>query len=263
MAEDCFFIKTLHINFDLTLTFYNLVKVINLCDIFIAKQGDKLKVLIIDDAIDLTNTIQEILINQNYEVDCAYDGKTGLRKALVCDYDIILLDVMMPQMNGYDVLKNLRKEGRETPVIMISAKDDITDKIEGLDLGADDYLQKPFNMNELTARMRALTRRSHKTEASSNEIYYGDITIKLSSMKLFKGDLQITLSANENAIMKYLIKSSEIIVPIQKLLEICALAPDDENIISSSIERLQKILKYIGSRVKIIFIKGVGYKICC
>lgn len=100
-----------------------------------------MKVLIIDDEVELNNTIQKILINQNYEVDCAYDGKSGLRKALANEYDIILLDIMMPQMNGYDVLKNLRKEGRETLVILITAKDDITDKIDGLDLGADDYLQ--------------------------------------------------------------------------------------------------------------------------
>lgn len=100
-----------------------------------------MKVLIIDDEVDLNNTIQKILINQNYEVDGAYDGKSGLRKALANEYDIILLDIMMPQMNGYDVLKNSRKEGRETLVILITAKDDITDKIDGLDLGADDYLQ--------------------------------------------------------------------------------------------------------------------------
>ena len=222
----------------------------------------ELKVLIIDDAVDLNNTIKKILENQNYAVDSAYDGKTGLRKALSNEYDIILLDIMMPQMNGYDVLKNLRKEGRETPVILITAKDDITDKIEGLELGADDYLQKPFNMNELTARMRALTRRNNKEE-NHNEIYYADILLNLSNQKLSKGELQITLSSNESAIMTCLIKRSEIIVSPEKLIEKCNLKPEDENIISTAIERLKKVLKYIGSRVQIIFIKGVGYKICC
>lgn len=221
-----------------------------------------MKVLIIDDAVDLNNTIQKILINQKYEVDCAYDGKSGLRMALSNEYDIILLDIMMPQMNGYDVLKNLRKEGRKTPVILITAKDDITDKIDGLDLGADDYLQKPFNMNELTARIRALTRRSKK-DNNDNKVYYADIALDISAMKLSKGDLQITLSAYENAIIKYLIKSSEIIVSVQKLLDVCHLTYDDEDVLSSSVEKMQKILKIMDSRVKIIFIRGVGYKICC
>lgn len=222
-----------------------------------------LKVLIVDDAIELNNTIQKILVNQNYEVDSAYDGKTGLRKALSNEYNVILLDIMMPQMNGYEVLKNLRKEGRETPVILITAKDDIADKIEGLDLGADDYLQKPFNMNELTARMRSLTRRSEKAKNDDNKIYYADITLDISAMKLSKGDFQITLSSHEIVIIKYLVNSSEIIVSVEKLLNICDLTSDNENIISAAIERLQKILKIIGSKAQIIFIKELGYKICC
>ena len=225
------------------------------------KQGDKLKVLIVDDAVDLNNVIQKILTNQNYEVDCAYDGKAGLRKALSNEYDIILLDIMMPQMNGYEVLKNLRKEGRETPVILITAKDDIADKIDGLDFGADDYLQKPFNMSELTARIRAVTRRNLKND-NKNEIYYSDICLNPSALELSNGDLKISLSTNESEIMKYLIKRSEIIVPPEKLMEVCNLSSNDENMILKAIDRLQKILKYLGSRVTVIFIKGVGYKLC-
>ena len=220
-----------------------------------------MKVLIVDDAVELNDAIQKILTNQNYEVDCAYDGKTGLRKALSNEYDIILLDIMMPQLNGYEVLKSLRREGRETPVILITAKDDITDKIDGLDFGADDYLQKPFNMSELTARIRAVTRRNLKND-SKNEIYYSDICIDTSEQKLSKADLKISLSRSETEIMKYLIKRSEIIVPPQKLLEVCSLSGDDMNLLAKAIERLQKILKYIGSRVTVIFIKDIGYKLC-
>ncbi len=220
-----------------------------------------MRVLIVDDAVDLNNVIQKILTNKNYEVDCAYDGKTGLYKALSNEYDIILLDIMMPQMNGYEVLKNLRKEGRETPVILITAKDDITDKIDGLDFGADDYLQKPFNMSELTARIRAVTRRNLKNE-NKNEIYYSDICLNPSTLELSKEELKISLSSKESELMKYLIKRSEIIVPPEKLMEVCNLSSNEENVLSKAIERLQKILKYIGSRVNIIFIKGVGYKLC-
>ena len=221
-----------------------------------------MKVLIVDDAVDLINAVQKILINQNYDVDVAYDGKTGLRKALSDDYDIILLDIMMPQMNGYEVLKNLRKEGRETPVILITAKDDISDKIDGLDLGADDYLQKPFNMSELTARIRAVTRRNLKN-VNKDEIYYSDIILNTSALELSKADLKISLSSNESEIMKYLIKRSEIIVSQEKLMDVCSLASDEENVLLKAVERLQKILKYIGSRVTVISIKEVGYKLCC
>ena len=220
-----------------------------------------MKVLIVEDAVELNNVIQKILTNQNYEVDCAYDGKTGLRKALSNEYDIILLDIMMPQLDGYEVLKSLRKEGRETPVILITAKDEITDRIDGLDFGADDYLQKPFNMSELTARIRAVTRRNLNNE-NKNEIYYSDICLKPSLSELSREELKISLSSNEIEIMKYLIKRSEIIVPPEKLLEACNLSGNEANLLSKAIERLQKILKYIGSRVNIIFIKGVGYKLC-
>ena len=220
-----------------------------------------MKILIVDDAVELNNVIQKILTNQNYDVDCAYDGKTGLRKALSNEYDIILLDIMMPQLDGYEVLKSLRKEGRETPVILITAKDDITDKIDGLDFGADDYLQKPFNMSELTARIRAVTRRNSKNE-NKNEIYYSDICLNPYASELSKEDLKISLSSHEIEIMKYLIKRSEIIVPPEKLMELLGPSLDKENVLLKTIERLQKILKYIGSRVNIIFIKGVGYKLC-
>ena len=221
----------------------------------------KLKALIIDDTVDLTNVIQKILINQKYEVDCAYDGKTGLRKALSGEYDIILLDIMIPQMNGYEVLKTLRKEGRETPVILITAKDGITDKIDGLDLGADDYMQKPFNMSELIARIRAVTRRNLKSDANQ-EIYYSDIILNPVVPELSREQTKISLSANEGEIMKYLIQKSEIIVPPEKLMEVCSLPSDAGTVISKAIERLQNILAYLGSRVTVIFIKGVGYKLC-
>ena len=220
-----------------------------------------MKALIIDDTVDLTNVIQKILINQKYEVDCAYDGKTGLRKALSGEYDIILLDIMIPQMNGYEVLKTLRKEGRETPVILITAKDGITDKIDGLDLGADDYMQKPFNMSELIARIRAVTRRNLKSDANQ-EIYYSDIILNPVVPELSREQTKISLSANEGEIMKYLIQKSEIIVPPEKLMEVCSLPSDAGTVISKAIERLQNILAYLGSRVTVIFIKGVGYKLC-
>ncbi len=219
-----------------------------------------MKVLIIDDAIELCNVLRKILEHQNYEVDTANDGKTGLRKALSNEYDIILLDIMLPQMNGYKVLENLRSEGRTTPIIMITARDDMSDKISGLELGADDYLQKPFNMNELTARIRALARRS-QINYESDVVTYSDITLKISENILSNDDMAITLSTQECNILSYMIKCSEVIVSTEKLIDVCKLENDEEKL-SLHINHIQELLNSIKSKVRLIYIKGLGYKLC-
>ncbi len=224
------------------------------------KEGDILKVLIIDDAVEICNVLKKVLEHQNYEVDTANDGRTGLRKALSNEYDIILLDIMLPQMNGYRVLQNLRSEGRTTPVIMITARDNVSDKISGLELGADDYLQKPFNMNELTARIRALARRS-QINYESNIVTYSDITLKISENILSKEDMAVTLSTQECDILSYMIKCSEVIVSIEKLIDVCKLENDDEKV-SLYIKHIQELLNIIKSKVRLIYIKGLGYKLC-
>lgn len=221
-----------------------------------------MNVLIIDDSEDLCNSMRKYLQAHNYNVDCAYDGQKGLRKALSNEYDIILMDVMMPQMNGYEVLKRLKKEGRTTPVILITAKNDSSDMIEGLELGADDYIQKPFNADVLIARIRALARRSNIDDYDSDIIRYGDITLTVSARKLAKEDLQLTLGEGECELMKYLIKNSTVIVPAEKLVQISSQRDADEDKIQGFIENLIKALRFICSKVKIIPIKEVGYKLC-
>ena len=221
-----------------------------------------MKVLVVDDSVELCKVIRKILLNHHYEVDCAHDGHAGLRMALSNEYDIILLDVMMPQMNGYRVLEKLRAAGRTTPVIMITAKNDVSDKIQGLELGADDYLQKPFNMNELTARMRALARRSNIYDYESDTLRYADISLVISTRKLSKDGLQITLSPQECEIMQYLIKNSDVIVPAEKLQTACRLGDAEEGTLPAYIECIQKMLQYICSKVNIFYIREVGYKLC-
>jgi len=217
-----------------------------------------LKILIADDNTDLNNAIYNILTNHNYEVKSAYDGKTALRKAMTEKYDVILLDIMMPQMNGYEVLKKLRESGRDIPIILITAKDDITDMIEGLDLGADDYLQKPFNMNELLARIRAVSRRNN---ANKDEMYLGDITLNLITRKLIGNHMQIELTENEYNTLRFLFNSSEIIVPLDKLIEVSGI--QNERLVTDILQRLESILKIISKSVRLLHIKAIGYKICC
>lgn len=218
--------------------------------------------LIIDDSVDLNSAIKKNLVSNNYVVDSAYDGQKGLRMALSNEYDIILLDIMLPQMNGYKVLENIRKEGRTTPVIMITAKNDITDKVDGLELGADDYIQKPFNMNELIARIRALMRRSSICNYDSDKICYADIVLVSSAKKVIKDELQITLTPQEFSIIKYLIKNSSVVVPQNKISAACSKEEWDSDTVENYISGLRKKINYICSNVQILSIKGVGYKLC-
>ncbi len=219
-----------------------------------------MKVLIIDDAVELSSVLKKLLEHQNYEVDTAYDGQTGLRKALSNEYGIILLDIMLPQMNGYKVLENLRKEGRTTPVIMITAREDMSDKISGLELGADDYLQKPFNMNELTARIRALARRS-QINYKSDILTYADVKLNVPERILTKDTTDFTLSTQECDILSYMIRCSEVIVNTERLIEICTVENDEEKV-SSYIKQIQELLSNAGSKVRLFYIKGLGYKLC-
>lgn len=215
-----------------------------------------MNVLIIDDAKELCTAVKKCLESRGYGVDTAYDGKSGLRKALTNEYDIILLDIMMPQMNGYEVIKKLRAEKRQVPTIMITAKGEVSDMVEGLELGADDYLQKPFNIDILTAKIRALARRSNLTDYDSDLVEYSDFSLRLSSRKLSTDKLEITLDDGECEMMKYFIKNSTVIIAPEKLEKVCEKPAD------GCVERLSKKLRYVCSDAKIIKINGIGYKLC-
>lgn len=220
-----------------------------------------MKILIIDDSENLCNAIKKCLEGQGYSADTAYDGKSGLRKALTNEYDIILLDIMMPQINGYEVLKKLRAEQRRIPTIMITAKNEVSDMIEGLELGADDFIQKPFNIDVLAAKIRAIARRSSIDGADNDMLRYADFILTNSTHKLTTDKLEITLNDCECEIMKYFIKNSSVIVPAEKLSEISE-NTDSEEKIRACVDRLIKKLQYICSRARIIKINGVGYKLC-
>ena len=118
-----------------------------------------MRVLVVEDERDLNNIITKYLKKNNFNVDNVFDGEEALDYLNSTEYDLVILDIMMPKINGYEVLKTMRKENNDTPVLMLTAKDGIDDKVKGLDLGADDYLIKPFDFDELSARIRAITRR--------------------------------------------------------------------------------------------------------
>lgn len=141
-----------------------------------------MKILVVEDEKDLNNIITKHLKKNNFSVDSVYDGEEALEYLDYGNYDLIILDIMLPKMNGYEVVKNLRTNKNETPVLMLTARDAIEDKIKGLDLGADDYLIKPFDFGELLARIRAIVRRKYGNV--SNELQIDDLVVDTSKNQL-------------------------------------------------------------------------------
>ena len=141
-----------------------------------------MKILLAEDTKDLNKVVTQMLEMQDFDVDSAFDGEEALKLALSNGYDGIVLDIMMPKMSGLDVLKEIRSRNIVTPVLMLTAKAEVDDRVEGLDAGADDYLTKPFAMKELMARVKALTRRG--SQYAAKELSFGDLTLKSESLEL-------------------------------------------------------------------------------
>lgn len=166
----------------------------------------KLRILLADDVEQLAEAVGEMLIDNNFEVDVVYNGKKAFKKVTKHSYDCIILDVMMPEMNGLEVVKNIRKLNIKTPIILLTAKSQVEDKVEGLDLGADDYLTKPFNQKELLARIRALTRRE---EENREKFKIGNIVFNKEKLQISKGTTSLNLNSKEGDILEIFIKNSE------------------------------------------------------
>lgn len=220
-----------------------------------------MRILIVEDEVSLADAITAILKKEQYFVDAVYDGRDGLDYALSGIYDLILLDIMLPKMNGIDVLREIRKNNISTPVMLLTAKSDVRDKITGLDCGADDYLTKPFNKGELLARIRALTRR--KGEIPSNELSFGDLTLNQSTYELICGGLNVKLGAKEFRIIQMLMYAPGNIISKDEFIEkIWGYDSDAEyNSIEVYISFLRKKLGAIKSTVQIKASRGIGYYI--
>lgn len=221
-----------------------------------------MKLLLVEDEVQLSEALSQILIKNNYSVDAVYDGDDGLNYGLTDIYDVIILDIMLPKLNGLQVLRILRKKGVSTPIILLTAKDSVEDKVTGLDLGADDYLSKPFSSEELLARLRALTRRKGEV-INDNILDFGDIRLNLSTYDLECKNNSITLTLKEFDILHYFMQRPKIIVSkddlITKLWGFDSEA--DHNNIEVYISFLRKKLTHIDSSVKISTIRRVGYKL--
>ena len=164
-----------------------------------------MKILLVEDEGHLALAVSEILKKNGYEVDAVYDGLSGYEYAKSNVYDLVILDIMLPKMSGIDILRNLRSEKFSFPILMLTAKDEIEDKVSGLDYGADDYMTKPFATPELLARIRALSRR--KGEVIDEELSYKDIVLKLKRNELICGENKVKLSLKEFKIIEFFMKN--------------------------------------------------------
>ena len=218
-----------------------------------------MKILLVDDERQLTDALSVLLKQNNYSVDCAYDGEEGLDLALSDIYDVIVLDIMMPKLNGIEVLKRLRQNNVSTPVLMLSAKSELDDKILGLNLGADDYMTKPFSTKELLARIKALLRR--KSIFTGDSLTFGDITLDRDTIKLICGEHSIALGKKEFQILELLMLNKGKSVDKEKLIEkIWGYDSEAEyNNIEVYISFIRKKLAAIGSVSEIKAIRGLGY----
>jgi DNA-binding response OmpR family regulator len=217
-----------------------------------------LKILIVEDERLLADSIKSLLTKKGFEVDVAYDGESGEEYAELGIYDLLILDIMMPKMNGYEVARRIRAKHLGTPILMLTAKSELEDRIAGLNSGADYYLTKPFDTRELLACVNALLRRQG---AQVNEIVFGNTSLDLSSAMLICGANSVRLSAKEFDIMRFLLQAGERIISKEMILAKAWGYDSDavENHVEVYIGFLRKKLASIGSNIRIEAIRRLGY----
>ncbi len=220
-----------------------------------------MKILIADDEKELVNALSAILKRNNYSVDAAYNGKDALDYILYGNYDAIILDVMMPKLDGYGVLEKIRNKGITTPVLMLTAKGEIDSKVKGLDLGADDYLLKPFEIKELLARLRVLIRRN--SSSASNILVYNNLSLDLSTYCLSAHGKSIRLSNKEFQIMELLLAKPGKLVSTETILEkVWNYDADIElNVVWVFISGLRKKIASLDDTVVLKSNRGTGYSL--
>lgn len=221
-----------------------------------------MKLLLVEDEKQLSESLTALLGNNKYSVDPVLDGESGLDYALTGIYDVIILDIMLPRMNGLEVLKKIRQEKISTPVILLTARGEIRDKVTGLDTGADDYLAKPFAPEELLARLRALCRRMGEV-INDDILKFADFSLNLSTYELEGSYERIRLALKEFEILKYfMLRPKRAVTKDELITKIWGYDAEAEyNNIEVYISFLRKKLLHIGSKAGITTLRGVGYKL--
>ena len=218
-----------------------------------------MKILVVDDEVKLADALGELFRRNKFIADVVYDGEEGYFYAKNGDYDVIILDVLMPKMDGFEVVRMLRQSKINTPVLMLTALDEVSSRVKGLDCGADDYLTKPFASEELLARVRALTRR--QTEFVFDELTYHDLTLNTSNYSLSCGQKVVSLGAKEYEIMRLLLGNpTQVLSKDMIISKVWGLDSDiTENNVEAYMSFLRKKLYFIGSKVNISSKRMLGY----
>lgn len=220
-----------------------------------------MRVLLIEDDVTIARLLKEGLEDESYAVDVANDGSEGYRTAAADEYDVIILDIMLPEMNGYEVCRALRNDGNKTPILMLTARDAERDIVEGLDTGADDYLAKPFSFDVLLARIRALLRRPN--EKLEEILQVGDLKLDPSSKKVTRASQEISLTAKEYGVLEYLMRNKGKVLSKEQIIS--HVWDFDADVLPNNVELFimflrRKIDKPFKSKL-IHTVSGFGYKL--
>lgn len=218
-------------------------------------------ILVVEDEIKITRFIKKGLEMEHYTVETAYNGEDALEKAEINNYDLIILDIMLPKIDGLTVCRRLRENKVETPIIMLTARDTVEDRVKGLDAGADDYLIKPFAFGELIARIRALLRREKTVK--STKLVVGDLTIDPATHEVYRGDKEIHLSSKEYRLLDYMMRRPGHVCTRTMIGEHIwgYNFTDDSNVIDVYISYLRKKIDNGFANKLILTVRDVGYKI--
>ena len=220
-----------------------------------------MRVLVIEDMVSLSNAVSEAFIKNHYDVDCAYDGEEGYEDAASGIYDLVVLDLMLPKMDGYNILRRLRQNGVDVPVLILSAKSELQDKIEGFTEGADDYITKPFEMEELLIRARAILRRRHNP--GGDRLFFADVQLDMSKCEISNVRTQKTMpiTGKEMQVLERFLCNPNCILGKEQIAEkVWGYDSSAEyNNVEVYISFLRRKLKFLQTHIQIRTVRGIGY----
>ena len=221
-----------------------------------------MRILLADDEAEITRALKTILQRNHYTVDTVGNGREALDYLAGIEYDCVILDVMMPGLDGLEVLRRMRECGDGTPVLLLTAKSTVADRVEGLDAGADDYLPKPFASQELLARLRALLRR-RPAQYAPTELTYGDVRLEPATGELCCGENRVQLCRKEYQVMEQFLRAPHTPLTARQLMERVWAAESEAgvSVVWVNIAYLRRKLEQIGSRVSIRSVRGIGYSL--
>ncbi len=223
-----------------------------------------MRILVVDDEIELTDPLSRVLTREGYNVDAAYDGNTGSQMVHAGNYDLLILDWMLPGKTGLEICQELRKTDLTTPVLFLTAKDTLDDRVQGLDAGADDYLIKPFELRELLARVRALLRR-HAAEAhttAAQKLTVADLELDFENQIAYRQERVIELSAKENQLLKYFMENPGKLLTHTQIVDNLWEAGEkpNSNVIAALVRLLRRKIEVRGETQLIHSVYGKGYR---